>query len=77
VIDAAGAAERIERMLPVGVRPRQLSARTLLLGMLLTAADHRPAQLRRVHQALLELRDSDRSRLGVIADWKDGPHPLT
>ena len=52
VIDASGAAPRIEAMLPIGVRPRQLSVRTLLAGMCLAQADHRPAHLTRVHQAL-------------------------
>ena len=42
VIDASGVVPRIEAMLPVGVRARQLLARTLLLGMLLVLADHRP-----------------------------------
>ena len=32
IIDASGAAARIEAMLPIGVRPRQLSVRTLLAG---------------------------------------------
>jgi hypothetical protein len=52
IIDASGVAARIEAMLPAGVRPRQLRARTLLAGMCLAAADHRPAHLTRVHQAL-------------------------
>ena len=70
-------AARIEAMLPVGVRPRQLLARTLLTGMLLTLADHRPAHLTRVHQALTGLPETDRIRLGVVAGWKHGPHLLT
>jgi hypothetical protein len=77
VIDAAGVAPRIEPMLPVGVRPRQLAVRTLLVGMLLTASDHRPAHLRRVHRALISLPEQEQRRLGVIADWRQGPHPLT
>ena len=52
VIDASGVAARIEALLPIGVRPRQLTVRTLLAGMCLTQADHRPAHLTRVHQAL-------------------------
>jgi hypothetical protein len=64
-------------MLPVGVRARQLSVRTLLTGMCLAQADHRPALLTRVHQALTALREDDQIRLGVIADWKNGPHLLT
>jgi hypothetical protein len=43
VIDAAGVAPRMEAMLPIGVRPRQLKIRTLLAGMCLTQADGRPA----------------------------------
>ena len=76
-IDASGVATRIEAMLPVGVRPRQLSARTLLAGMCLAHADHRPAHLTRVHQALTALGEEDKARLGVIAAWKNGPHLLT
>jgi hypothetical protein len=77
IIDASGVAPRIEAMLPIGVRARQLLARTLLLGMLLVLADHRPAHLTRVHQALISLPHGDQLRLGVIADWKNGPHLLT
>jgi len=77
VIDASGAAPRIEAMLPIGVRARQLRVRTLLAGMCLTQADHRPAHLTRVHRALTALSEDDQWRLGVIADWKNGPHLLT
>ncbi|HEX3956404.1 MAG TPA: hypothetical protein VHZ03_07200 [Trebonia sp.] len=77
VIDASGTAPRIEALLPAGVRPRQLAARTLLLGMMLTLADGRPAHLTRVHQALTSLPDGQQRRLGVLADWKGGPHLLT
>ena len=77
IIDASGVAARIEVMLPVGVRTRQLRVRTLLAGMCLAQADHRPAHLTRVHQALTALDEDDQWRLGVIADWKDGPHQLT
>jgi hypothetical protein len=77
IIDASGVAARIEAMLPAGVRPRQLSVRTLLAGMCLAPADHRPAHLTRVHRALTALGEADQRRLGVIADWKDGPHQLT
>ena len=77
VIDASGTAPRIEAMLPIGVRCRQLSVRTLLAGMCLTQADGRPAHLTRVRQALTSLPEDDQRRLGVIADWKNGPHLLT
>jgi hypothetical protein len=77
IIDASGAAPRIEAMLPIGARTRQLSVRTLLAGMCLTQADGRPAHLTRVHQALTALGETDQRRLGVITDWKHGPHRLT
>ena len=77
IIDASGTAARIEAMLPIGVRARQLLVRTLLLGMLLVLADHRPAHLTRVHQALTALPEDDQRRLGVITDWKNAPHQLT
>ena len=38
----SGVAARIEALLPAGVRPRQLRVRTLLAGMCLAQADHRP-----------------------------------
>jgi len=77
IIDRSGVAPRIEPLLPAGVRARQLLVRTLLLGMLLVLADHRPAHLTRVHQALADLPEADQRRLGVLADWKTGPHLLT
>ncbi len=45
VIDRSCAAPRIEVMLPIGVRARQLKARTLLAGMCPAIADGRPAHL--------------------------------
>lgn len=77
IIDASGVPERIEMLLPVGVRARQLSVRSLLLGILLVLADERPAHLRRVHEALIGLPEHDKWRLGVTCAWKNGPHELT
>jgi hypothetical protein len=77
IIDASGVAPRIEAMLPIGVRARQLSVRTLLAGMCLTQADGRPAHLTRVHQALTSLPEDAQVRLGIITDWQRGPHQLT
>ena len=77
IIDASGAAPRIEAMLPAGVRHRQLRVRTLLLGMLLALADRRPAHLTEVHAALITLPGPDQARLGVTQDWDSGPHQLT
>jgi hypothetical protein len=77
ITDRSGIAPRIEVLLPIGVRPRQLAVRTLLLGMLIVLADHRPAHLTRVHQALVTLPEDHQRRLGVLARWKTGPHLLT
>ena len=77
IIDASGAAPMIESLLPGAVRTRQLTPRTLLTGMHLALADGRPAHLTRVRQALIALPAADQKRLGVIEDWKDGPHQLT
>jgi hypothetical protein len=71
-IDASGVALRIEAMLPVGVRARQLKVRTLLAGMCLAQADHRPAHLTRVHRQTAE---SARYKLGrITSDDPDGYH---
>jgi hypothetical protein len=64
-------------MLPVGVRHRQLRVRTLLAGMMLSQADHRPAHLTRVRDMLIALPEPEQARLGVIEDWAGGPHQLT
>ena len=77
IIDASGVAPQIEALLPIGVRHRQLRVRTLLAGMMLTQADHRPAHLTRVRDALIALPEPEQVRLGVLEDWKDGPHLLT
>ena len=77
IIDASGVAPRIEAMLPIGVRHRQLRVRTLLAGMMLSQADHRPAHLTRVRDALISLPESDQVRLGVLEDWETGAHLLT
>ena len=77
IIDASGVAPRIEELLPAGVRHRQLKVATLILGMMLTQADRRPAHLTEVHAQLTGLPGADQVRLGVMQDWKTGPHQLT
>jgi hypothetical protein len=77
IIEASGIAPAIEELLPSGVRGRQLTVRTLLIGMMLTLDDARPAHLTRVRQALIGLPAEDQARLGVTAKWKTGPHQLT
>jgi hypothetical protein len=77
IIDNSGVAPRIQALLPAAARRRQLTIRTLLVGMQLTLADDRPAHLTRVHAALTALPDADQARLGVMRDWASGPHQLT
>jgi hypothetical protein len=77
IVDASGAAPAIEALLPAGVRGRQLTARTLLTGMLLALAGRRPAHLTEVRTALTSLPGADQERLGVAVTWKTGPHQLT
>jgi hypothetical protein len=77
IIEASGIAPRIEALLPAGVRHRQLTVSTLILGMMLTQADRRPAHLTEVHAALTALPASDQARLGVTEEQKNGPHQLT
>ena len=77
IIDGSRVAPAIETLLPVGVRHRQLSVRSLLTGMMLTLAGRRPAHLTEVHAALTALPEGDQLRLGVTKDWKNGPHQLT
>jgi hypothetical protein len=77
IIDTSGVAERIEALLPIGVRPRQLRVRTLLAVMTLAMLSGRDALLSNVHETLTTLPIADQRRLGVIAQWKQGPHALT
>jgi len=77
ITGTSGVAPRIEALLPIGVRRRQLRVRTLLAGMLLSQADQRPAHLTRIRDALTSLPEPDQVRLGVLEDWKTGPHLLT
>jgi hypothetical protein len=77
IIGVSGIAPRIEALLPTGVRHRQLRVATLLLGMMLTLADRRPAHLTEIHAALTALPGPDQRRLGVTQEWETGPHQLT
>jgi hypothetical protein len=77
IIDASAAGTVIAGLLPAAARERQLSPRTLLTGMMLALAGRRPAYLTEARAALLALPQYDQKRLGVIEDWKDGPHQLT
>jgi len=77
IVDASGLPDQIEARMPTGGRPRQLPVRTLMAGILLAIADDRPAQLTRVHQALIGLPAADQVRLGIVTDTPTGCHTLT
>ena len=77
IVDASGVAKRIEARMPTGGRPRQLPVRTLVVGILLAIADDRPAQLTRVHQALIGLPAPDQARLAIVGITPAGWHQLT
>jgi len=77
IVADSGLGETLEALLPTGVRHRQLPISTLLVGMLADVADGRPAHLTRVLDALRALPADDQKRLGVLAEWKSGPHLLT
>jgi hypothetical protein len=77
ITGTSGIAPQIELLLPIGVRHRQLRVRTLLAGMMLSQADQRPAHLTRVRDALTSLPEPGQVRLGVLEDWRTGPHLLT
>jgi hypothetical protein len=64
-------------MLPAGVRHRQLSARTMLIGTQLAIEDRRPAHLTEVRAAPISLPEAGQIRLGVTEDWHGRPHQLT
>jgi hypothetical protein len=77
VVDRCGVAQVIEAVLPKMGRHRQLSARTLLVGILLAISDDRPCHLTRVHQALCALGFEDRRRLDVDVCSGRETHLLT
>ena len=77
IVDASGVAEAIEALLPVGVRPRQLSVRTLLVGILLSSpTDARPICAACTPPCVASVW-TNALRLGVVVEWKGGPHALT
>jgi hypothetical protein len=77
LLDRCGVVPFVESLLPRGGRPRQLPARTLLLGILVAAADDRPAHLTRVLAALYALPQADQQRLGVLVLRRGCQHLLT
>lgn len=77
LVDSSGVAQLCESVLPSGGRPRQLPARTLLIGILLAAADDRPAHLTRVLEALHGLAMAEQVRLAVLGERHGRPHLLT
>ena len=68
LIDGSGVAARIEVLLPVGVRHRQLAVRTLILGMLLTLDGRRPAFLTEAHALRRYTEESELHRRELLVD---------
>ena len=69
LVDDSGIVGVLEPLLPVGGRARDLSLRTLLIGIGLAAAGNATLYLKRVHEVLLALPAPTRRRLGVT--WTD------
>ncbi|MGO9150218.1 MAG: hypothetical protein ACLQFX_11215 [Acidimicrobiales bacterium] len=76
-LDDSGVAEMIEARMPKGGRPRQLSSRTVLLGVMLALDAGRPAQLKAAWRALSQLSLADKGDLGVVATGPSGWHRAT
>jgi len=72
-VDRSNVAPFIERAVPVALQ-RQLSIRTLLLGIVVTAMEERPLMLSWVWTTLCELEPEDQRRLGVIGTTVHGEH---
>lgn len=66
VLERSGAVELLGTPMPCGGRPRQLSAKAVLLGMLFGIDEGRPAHLSAACAALDELCVADQVRLGVV-----------
>ena len=77
IISSSGVAARIEALLPIGVRPRQLSVRTLLAGICLTQDDGRPAPHPPNHKAKKRKPKDTQRRNAKNKELKRGPHQLT
>ena len=58
-----------------GCAPASCGVRTLLAGMRLAQADHRPAHLTRVHQALISLHEDDQAKARSARGRGNRPAP--
>jgi hypothetical protein len=77
LVDRSGVTAVIEEEMPSGGRPRELAVRTVLIGILLSLSEDRPAHLTRVQRALSVLCAHDQLRLGVLAVRRGRRHLLT
>lgn len=69
LVDASGIVDVLEPMLPDGGRRRDLSLRTLLIGIGLCSAGNSSLYLKTVHAVLVAMPAATRRRLGVT--WTD------
>ena len=77
LVDDSSIAPGLEALVPRGARGRQLSVRTLIIGIMVTLFDSRPAHLSRVYEAQVGSSEADKLRLGVCVDWHGTCHTLT
>lgn len=71
-VDTSGMVGFLEELLPKSGRPRELSVRTFLVGMLLAPSAGLAPQIEKARWALTELDEGTKRRLGVIRP--DGTH---
>ena len=67
----------LEEAMPSGGRPRQLPVRTLVLGVVLALADHRPGHLTRVYRALSLCQSPTSGAFESSVPAVGGDHTLT
>ncbi len=67
-IDRSGVAPKLEALLSDAGRPRELSVRTFLVGMMLAIQAGLAPHIAKARWVLGELPDSDKARLGVTRD---------
>lgn len=67
-VDRSGVVALIEGLLPTGGRPRELTVRTFLVGMMLAVRAGLPPHIEKARWVLNELPHNMKLRLGVIRD---------
>ncbi len=76
ILSDSGVAGMFDEAMPTGGRPRQLPARTVILGVMLAFEQGRPAQLSAAHRALSALPFADQVVLGFAVVDAEGEYHL-